>query len=43
MIVRRYETKAEIVSYLMDAMVNNKSVDDIYGELINWAATKYGD
>lgn len=41
MVVRRFEDPKEMAAYFVDALDNSRPIDDIYGELVVWAATKY--
>ena len=41
MAVRRFEDRTDLVRYFLDALSNNRPMDDLYGELVAWAATKY--
>lgn len=43
MVIRRFEDRRDIAKYFVDAISNNRPIDDIYGELVNWAAEKYGE
>jgi hypothetical protein len=34
-------SKIELATFMVDAIANGRNFDDIYGELINWAAAHY--
>lgn len=40
LLVQRF-SKKDLAAFMVEAVANNRTFDDIYGELINWASTHY--
>ena len=40
---RKFEDRTEMLQFFVKALIDNRSIDDVYGELAHWAAKRYGD